>query len=354
MRSSIIRSSSPFTFPIQYVEMVEALVRLRGGDVQQIYVRAQLEQHELDNPETRISLSQFAELMQIAKEHMNSAEPASIQMLRHMPVTIHGMLGMASISADTLGDALDITLRYFSLILPCIELTRENRGNKVFIYVRNLVSFGSPFDETMIEIVIGNFFKMVSFSETPANGKEISEILGSEVHFRHACFGDAAVYQRFCNTSIKFSCLDNQMIFAREVLSRPLVTRNRSTRMALETMLETKLQLMQKHDEVAVRVRRLLSGSAALSHFPDPQQIADAMAMSTRTLSRRLSEEGHSLSKLMEELRMERAEMLLIGTQLSLFNIAKQLGYSDLSAFSRAFKRVKKQSPSELRASLKP
>jgi len=94
------------------------------------YQRCELSQLELDNPETRISLPQFAELMLIAGENLNTIEPPSIQMLRHMPVTIHGMLGMASMSADTLGDALDITLRYFSLILPCIELTREDRGNK--------------------------------------------------------------------------------------------------------------------------------------------------------------------------------------------------------------------------------
>ncbi len=356
IRSAIIQASSPFTFPIQYVEMVEALVRVRGGDlhdVQQVYVRCQLEQHEVDNPETRISLPQFVELMVIALENLNGSEPASIQMLRHMPVTIHGLLGMASISTDNLGDALDITVRYFSLIVPSIELTRENRGNKVHIHVRNLVSFGSPFDALMVEIVIGNLFKMVGFSETPAHGKAISQLLGSEVHLRHDCLDDAAAYSGFCQTAIKFGCLDNQIIFAREVLSRPLVTRNRSTRMALELMLASKLQLMQQHDQVAVRVRRLLSGYAALSNFPDPQQIAEALAMSTRTLSRRLAEEGYSLSKLIEEMRMERAEMLLIGTSLSLSHIATQLGYSDLSAFSRAFKRVRKQSPSELRANLK-
>ncbi|AXI04036.1 AraC family transcriptional regulator [Aquirhabdus parva] len=349
----VIRSSSLITFPIQYLEMVEGLVRACDGDVQLIYQHCGLTLAEINDPETRLTIPQFVALMEFSKQYLNSDEPASRQLMRYMPVTINGMVGMAVMSADTLGDALDIGLRYFPLIMPCIELLREDRGNKVYIRVKTLVRLGSPFDETLVEVVIGNILKVVQFSETTSQGKALSQLLGAEVHFRHSPRGKIESYQKYNNVSLKFSSLEDQLILPREGLHFPLVTRNRSTRLTLESMLDSKLLLLHSYNQVAVRVRRLLSAYVEQGNYPESAQIADMLALSTRTLSRRLSEEGYTLSKLIEEVRMERAETLLISTSLPLSNIAKQLGYSDLSAFSRAFKRVKKQSPSELRASLK-
>ncbi len=347
------RPSALITFPIQYLEMVEGLVRARNGDVQQIYQHCGLHLDEVNDPETRLTVPQFMQLMEFSRPYLTSDEPASRQLMRYMPVTINGMLGMAAMSADTLGDALDIGLRYFPLIMPCIEMHRENRGSKVYVRVKTLVSFGSPFDETLIEVVIGNILKMVQFAETTSQGKALTQLLGAEIHFRHSPRGKIASYKKYDHVAIKFSSLENQLILPREGFSFPLATRNRGTRQALESMLEGKLLLLHSYNQVAVRVRRLLSGYVEHGNYPEAAEIADILALSTRTLSRRLSEEGCTLSKLIEEVRMERAETLLISTQLPLFSIAEQLGYSDLSAFSRAFKRVKKQSPSQLRASLK-
>ena len=71
--------------------------------------------------------------------------------------------------------------------------------------------------------------------------------------------------------------------------------------------------------------------------------------MSTRTLSRRLRDEGSALPDLTRDARIDQAERLLAGSDLPLAKIARQLGFSELATFSRAFKQATGRSPGEFR-----
>ncbi len=83
--------------------------------------------------------------------------------------------------------------------------------------------------------------------------------------------------------------------------------------------------------------------------MPSAADVAAEVAMSTRTLNRRLLKEGSSLIAIMEEVRIARAKALLMESDLPLSSIAHKVGYSGLSTFSRAFKRMTGQAPSEMR-----
>ena len=80
--------------------------------------------------------------------------------------------------------------------------------------------------------------------------------------------------------------------------------------------------------------------------------IAEAMAMSRRTLQRRLEAEGQSLRKLVGRVRRRMAEALLARPELTVEDVALTLGYSTLSAFNRAFKEWSALTPAAYRKSL--
>ena len=69
--------------------------------------------------------------------------------------------------------------------------------------------------------------------------------------------------------------------------------------------------------------------------------------------SRRLQDEGQSLSRLLEQVRIERAEQLLREGRLNLQDVAVQAGFADASSFSRAFKRATGLTPAEQRERLR-
>jgi AraC-like DNA-binding protein len=79
--------------------------------------------------------------------------------------------------------------------------------------------------------------------------------------------------------------------------------------------------------------------------------VAKLCGVSTRTLVRRLSELGTSLKAELDQLRMARAKALLREGQQSMAQVGLNLGYTDASVFSRAFKRWTGQTPRAFRES---
>ena len=77
------------------------------------------------------------------------------------------------------------------------------------------------------------------------------------------------------------------------------------------------------------------------------ETVAQACGFSVSTLNRRLAAQGLTVSKVMAEVRLESSQSLLVETQLSIGEIASQLGYSDATAFTRAFRTWTGTSPSK-------
>ena len=79
--------------------------------------------------------------------------------------------------------------------------------------------------------------------------------------------------------------------------------------------------------------------------FPDIDYVAEKLCMSTRTLRRRLKEEGTSYRELLDEIRFGLAREYLEKTTLPMEEICRLLGYSEAGNFSHAFRRWSGQSP---------
>ena len=101
---------------------------------------------------------------------------------------------------------------------------------------------------------------------------------------------------------------------------------------------------------VGARVRELLAAQIREGE-PEQAQLARSLGMSERTLQRRLRDEGLAFAALVDKVRTELAELYLSDPKLAVFEVAFLLGYSEPSAFNRAFRRWTGQSPSQFRAS---
>jgi AraC-like DNA-binding protein len=98
------------------------------------------------------------------------------------------------------------------------------------------------------------------------------------------------------------------------------------------------LQKLPKGEAAADAVRRCLAGELCHGQ-PTLQQIARRLHMSPKTLHRRLDDEGTSFRRVLTEVRRELAARHLTEDQLAISEIAFLLGFSEPSAFHRAFRR---------------
>ena len=86
--------------------------------------------------------------------------------------------------------------------------------------------------------------------------------------------------------------------------------------------------------------------------FPGFETLSAALNMSAPTLRRRLKREGTTFQQLKDQCRCEAATALLDNADLSINQVAAQMGFTDPSAFHRSFKKWTQQTPGEYRAAL--
>jgi AraC-like DNA-binding protein len=101
-------------------------------------------------------------------------------------------------------------------------------------------------------------------------------------------------------------------------------------------------------DSLAGRVRKCLIARLRDGE-PEQPTIARALGLSERTLQRRLRAEHTTFAALLDQVRSELASMYLLDPQLAVFEVAYLLGFSEPSAFNRAFRRWTGKTPREFR-----
>jgi AraC-like DNA-binding protein len=181
-----------------------------------------------------------------------------------------------------------------------------------------------------------------------------AQITGEElrpraVEFRHAAPAWSAEHLRLFGVVPRFSMQVNALEFDRSVLDRPVPAADPALWRVIERHAEALLAARPDPAESATqRVRRLLATSLGEGD-PSLAGVAERLRMSERSLQRRLADEGVTFDVLLDELRRELALRYLRDRQMAIAEVAYLLGYSEPSAFHRAFKRWTGMTPSELR-----
>jgi AraC-like DNA-binding protein len=175
-------------------------------------------------------------------------------------------------------------------------------------------------------------------------------IVPSQVGFAHAAPPDASAQREFFRGPIRFGAGSTSMFLKEEDAARPLLDADEALSTVVRRRLDKALAERDQHDAgpFRARVRRLVGeqlGGTAMT----PATVARALAVSRRTLSRRLGDEGTSFRDILNDVRREFACALLQDHSLSVGDIAFFLQYSEPTAFHRAFRRWTGQTPRDFR-----
>jgi AraC-like DNA-binding protein len=171
-----------------------------------------------------------------------------------------------------------------------------------------------------------------------------------QVRVRHGVPTCVADYSRLFRCPVVFDAPESAILFSRSDAIRPLPSRNRELAQANDRILSDFLGKLRK-DDLVTRVKMAITDELA-SGAPTDDRIAHSLFMSSRTLSRKLNALGTNYTQLLEAVRRELAEQYIADPALTISEIAFLLGFSEQSAFSRAFRRWTGQPPSAARGSL--
>jgi AraC-like DNA-binding protein len=157
---------------------------------------------------------------------------------------------------------------------------------------------------------------------------------------------DTQPYERFFRCEVSFGATADALTFDAAALDRPLATANAELASHNDDLVRRYLADMRE-GTIVDRVRRALAEQ--LPGDASPSKVASLLAMSSRSLQRRLQEHGTSYVEVLRDTRRELAISHLRQPQCSITEIAFLLGFEDASAFARAFRSWTGVSPSAFR-----
>ncbi|MGB7645638.1 MAG: AraC family transcriptional regulator, partial [Pseudomonas fluorescens] len=330
-------ASSLTATPIAFVNAIVQAYKQRGKSPVQALGSAQITPDLLVNPETRITAAQMEQISGAAMQELDDEGLGWFS--RRLPWGSYGMLARASISAPNLGVALGRWCRHHGLIADDITLTLSTTGATATLTITEHRDLGQLREFCLLS-VLRNFHGLACWlidSRIPLTGAQ----------FPFAAPSHCAVYQVLFSAPALFSSAQAAIRFDASYLSLPL----RRDEAALRQMLQRALPLtvlQYRRDRLLVqRVRQALATQPADSH--SAADLAALLAMSARTLMRQLKEEGASLQALKDEVRLARAQELLMRTQRPIKQVASAAGFQNEKSFMRAFKGWTGQTPAEFR-----
>jgi AraC-like DNA-binding protein len=164
--------------------------------------------------------------------------------------------------------------------------------------------------------------------------------------FCHADPGAPEIYAQLYHCAIGFGAEDNTLRFPAENLSIGLRNADEYFERHLIEIAEGALQSIVSNDSFAARVRSAIVETMEHGNI-GVQPVSRRLAMSSRTLQRRLMEEGATFQVLLDEVRAGLAGQYLRRSGLTVDEVGFMLGYAERGAFHRAFRRWTGQTPTE-------
>jgi AraC-like DNA-binding protein len=260
---------------------------------------------------------------------------------RRLPWGSYGMLVRASLTAPTLGVAMQRWCRHHNLLTDDIALELMVDKHHASLALHEQHDLGSMREFCTVS-VLRNALGVASWLTDSR-----IDLSRTELHF--AAPHHHASYRVLFDGPTQFDAPLSRISFDTGYLQLPV----RRDEAALQRMLQRALLLTvrpYRRDRLLVeKVRQALAEQPQATR--NAEDLAALLHMSPRTLHRQLQDEGASLQQLKDSVRRERAMHLLLKTKKPIKQIAAEVGFANDKSFMRAFRTWTDQTPDELRRS---
>lgn len=324
------------------VQVIRTIVRAgqaAGADAEVALAQAGIAPQLLTDPDARVPLAAEEALWEaFARE---SGDPLfGLHAAQTIQPGDFDVLDYAIRSSTSLGAALDNLCRYNRLIHDVAEINIVHTGEDAILThrFRHLPTGAS---------LHAADFSLAAIVEM---GRQLTgrDWAPRRVRFQHDLSTNVEAYQAVFNTDVVFAAESNQLVFDAAILEWPVQGGDSALNRILRQHADQLLDALPKHEDILDQVRRHIS-HVLPGGVPAMETIAFHLHMTPRTLQRRLKAHGISYQKLLENLRKDLAQSYLRERRLAISELAYLLGYSEPSAFQRAFKRWTGMTPDNFR-----
>jgi len=340
-RRAAARFAAPTINLASVVYGLDAYLRSRGVDAADALRRAGLEPGDLADPDRRVPLIRYLELLEICADLLADPQFGLKFGAQYEPRHV-GVVGNVALASRTVGEAFETIGRYLPTMVDATVHGVEASDGIVFVYsyyidplmmsYRQKADWAIAFACNLMRVGLGdprwNPQEVVLpqlADETPAQRRTRAEIMGDTIRVGHPWAG------------IRFDA---------GLLKRPMATADAMLESLMRHYGDLRLAALPEQRGEIEQLRREIARVLVKGGI---EHLAKATGTSVRTLQRRLKDTGVNYSDLQDDVRKTLALNLLENETLALAEIAFSLGYADVSAFNHAFRRWVGQSPGHYR-----
>jgi len=255
-----------------------------------------------------------------------------------------GLLDYALHTAQTLRESIELAQRYARIYSDALEIEVVNEQDRVSIRIGNQY----PAPRALTDFVLATWYR----NHLQPHLEQTTRL---ECCFSYLQPNSIGVHERvFAGARLSFGAEFDGFSIPHHALERQLASADASLHDVHCEQLELYDSTFAQQQSFAMRVRRVVAAELARGR-PTSGIVARRLRMSRRTLVRRLTHEGTTFTQLLDDLRRDLAVHLVMRAgKLSLYDIAKSLGFGHVQAFHRSFKRWTGSTPCRYRESVEP
>ncbi len=257
-------------------------------------------------------------------------------------LTDYGFYGYALLSSATVRDAVNFGLTYRELATPIVDLELDESGDTAAWIIRALPDF--TLHEAMERFVQEYQSGILLSLHKSVSGNAFRL---SSASFSFSAPAGAAHYHGVLNCPIEFDAASTELRFDKTWLERRPLGSHAITFQLVQDACHDMLDRIDGGRGIVGDIyRHLLSQSG---QFASLEEMAVRLGLHSRTLRRKIVNEGSTYQKIVDEVKFKLASTYLTRTEMTHESISERLGFSDASSFRRAFKRWTHLSPNDFR-----
>lgn len=290
------------------------------------------------DPDARCSTFAFVALWRILLVELPDVV-VPIELAKSIDLAALGVIGQIVPRADSLQHGHQLVERFLRLSDTSLGSRRVERGDLVGFAVMHrpeVIAMRFP-----IELMVTVGWRLLS----AAAGESVAR----EVTFAHAPGYPVAAYEALFGAPVRFEQPESTVWIERARLDEPLPSSDPIARRYFEAYAERMLDALDTSPPPLLATIREAVAVELATSGAELARVAKRVAMSTRTLQRRLEEAGTSYQDIVDTVRAEMARALLREKSRSIVDVAFELGYADLKSFYRAFRRWTDTTPADWR-----
>ncbi|MEJ2309275.1 MAG: AraC family transcriptional regulator [Gammaproteobacteria bacterium] len=314
-------------------------IRSHGIDPNKLFAEAGLDPAKINEPAARFPVDNARKAWSLALDAIG--DPCFGIAAGHswLSTDLHA-LGYAFLSSTTLMTAINRVARYNEVVDEVITFNGAVEGDYLVVSYQNAredLPDIAPLEDARWSTLL-----------SMCRAAKAGAVYPAMVQLMHGELPCLQAYRHYFGCEPEFDQPRSALWFELEKVNEPLPAVNKELAKINEHALLDYLDQLHKED-LTRKVERAIAELLVDGEISDGK-VAESLFISTRTLQRRLAEDGLTYKQLLENVRRTLAEEYIRDERLSLNEISYLLGFSEQSSFSRAFKRWTGTSPSEARS----